>query len=106
MNYYRITGYIKENDICFIADSNGKFDKLWEFSSYLIKKGVDVLEVGRLENMIDVNIQPIPNNTEEAFLQAESDGMPEYITQEIDGITYKAVKVKDKIYIPDKGATL
>ena len=36
MAYYRITGYDPENDIGFIADSNGKFEKLWQFSSYLL----------------------------------------------------------------------
>ena len=106
MNYYRITGYLKEDNTSFIVDSNGKFEKLWEFSSYLIKKGVDVLEVGRLENMIDINIEPINEDTNNMILRANEDGKPEYTEQIIDGKTYKAIKVADKIYIPDKGAIL
>ena len=35
-NYFRITGYYPEQDFCFIIDSNGMFEKLWQFSSYLI----------------------------------------------------------------------
>lgn len=33
-NYFRITGYWPESDICFIIDSNGMFEKLWQFSSF------------------------------------------------------------------------
>ena len=106
MNYYRITGYYKEDDVCFIVDSNGKFEKLWEFSSYLIKKDVDIIEVGRLENMIDINIEPAKEDNESIFLRANTDGKPEYTEQIIDGKNYKAIKVADKIYIPDKGAIL
>ena len=32
-NYFRITAYNPENNIGFIADSYGKFEKLWQFSS-------------------------------------------------------------------------
>lgn len=106
MNYYRITGYLKDEDTCFIVDSNGKFEKLWEFSSFLIKKEVEIIEVGKLENMIDINIEPVEENTENMILRANADGKPEYIEQEINDIKYKAIKVADKIYIPDKGATL
>ena len=58
-NYYRITGYCPENDFSFILDSNGMFEKLWEFSAYLIAKGLDVIEVTRLENIIDININQV-----------------------------------------------
>ena len=34
------------------------------------------------------------------------DEKPEYITQTINGITYKAIKVADKIYIPNKEQAL
>ena len=102
MNYYRITGYCPENDFCFIVDSNGMFEKLWQFSSLLIQKGLKVLEVSNLEKIIDINIKPSPEDKEHIILRANADGKPEYITQTIDGITYKAVKVGDKIYIPNK----
>ena len=102
MNYYRISGYCPENDFCFIVDSNGMFEKLWQFSSLLIQKGLKVLEVSNLEKIIDINIKPSPEDKEHIILRANADGKPEYITQTIDGITYKAVKVGDKIYIPNK----
>ena len=102
MNYYRISGYCPENDFCFIVDSNGMFEKLWQFSSLLIQKGLKVLEVSNLEKIIDINIKPSPEDKEHIILRANADGKPEYINQTIDGITYKAVKVGNKIYIPNK----
>ena len=101
MNYFRITGYSKEMDSCFILDSNGMFDKLWEFSSYLLQKDIQVLEVSKIENMLDVNIEKVENDKEHIFLRATADGKPEYINQNINGIIYKAIKVANKIYIPD-----
>ena len=102
MNYFRITGYCPENDFCFILDSNGKYEKLWEFSSLIIQKGLQVLEVSKEENMIDVNITKANVDNEHILLRANASGKPEIIHQVINGITYKAIKVADKIYIPDK----
>ena len=101
-NYFRITGYCPENDFCFILDSNGMFEKLWQFSSYLISKGLKVLEVSKMENVLDVNIEKVEEDNEHIFLRANADGKPEKTTQTINGITYKAIKVADKIYIPNK----
>ena len=74
-NYYRITGYCESEDFCFIMDCYGMFEKLWQFSSYLLQKGLKVLEVGNDSKFTT-------------------------------GITYKAVKVADKIYIPDRTQTV
>ena len=35
-NYFRITGYWKDEGLGFILDSNGMFEKLWQFSSFLV----------------------------------------------------------------------
>ena len=48
--YFRITGYEPKNDISFILDCNGMFEKLWQFSAMLVAKGLKVLEVSKLEN--------------------------------------------------------
>ena len=98
-NYFRITGYYPEHDFCFIIDSNGMFEKLWQFSSYLIQKGLKVLEVNKLENIIDINIEPAEEDNNHIFLRATADGKPEYIDQIINGNTHKAIKVADKLYI-------
>ena len=101
-NYFRITAYNKEEDFSCILDSNGMFEKLWQFSAYLISKGIKVIEASKQEQMLDINIEPAPQDNEHIILRANADDKPEYLTQTINGVTYKAIKVADKIYIPDR----
>lgn len=56
--------------------------------------------------MLDININQIEEDKEHIFLRATAEGKPETITQAINGITYKAIKVADKIYIPDNTQTI
>jgi hypothetical protein len=101
-NYFRITGYCPDKDFCFIVDSNGKFEKMWQFSAFLVQKGLKVLEVSTDEKFLDVNISKAKPDAENIILRANAKGKPNYITQTINGTTYKAIKVADKIYVPDK----
>ncbi len=101
-NYYRITGYCEQEDFCFILDCYGAFEKLWQFSSFLIQKGLKVLEVGAESKFADGNLSRIVENTEKIVLRANAKGKPEYVTQTVDGVTYTAVKVADKVYVPDR----
>ena len=52
-NYFRITAYNPEHNIGFIADSYGKFEKIWQFSSYLIQHGCKIIEVNNSDNFLD-----------------------------------------------------
>ena len=101
-NYFRITGYCKEQDFCFILDCYGCFQELWQFSSYLVNKGLQVLEVGNATKFLDGNLDRIPKNVTKLVLRANADGKPVYTTLNIDGTTYSAVQVANKIYVPDK----
>lgn len=105
-NYYRITGYCEQEDFSFILDCYGAFEKLWQFSSFLVQKGLKVLEVGNEIKFTDGNISRILENHEKVVLRANAKGKPEYVTQTINGISYKSVKVADKIYIPDRALTV
>lgn len=105
-NYFRITGYDPQNDFSFIIDCNGMFEKMWQFSSMLIQKGLKVIEVSNDEKFIDINIEKAEPDKDHLILRATADGKPEYITQAIYGVNYKAIKVADKIYIPDNEQTL
>lgn len=105
-NYFRITGYCPQYDFCFIVDCFGKFEKLWQFSSMLVLKNLEVLEVGNDSKFLDVNIKRAEEDTINTILRANAKGKPKYITQEIDGLKYAAIKVADKIYIPDKTKTI
>lgn len=104
--YYRITAYYPQDDFSFILDSNGMHEKLWQFSAMLVAKGLKVLEVSKLENVIDININQVEEDKEHIFLRATAEGKPEYINQNINGTIYKAIKVADKIYIPDNTQTI
>ena len=101
-NYFRITGYCPEHDFSFIIDSNGMFEKLWQFSSMLIQKGLKVLEVSNSEKFLDVNLEPIKEDKDYIILRATTEGKPTYVNVSTNGVTYKAVKIGDKTYIPDK----
>lgn len=104
--YYRITGYCPQHDFCFIADCFGKFEEIWQFSSMLVLKKLNVLKVGDDNKFLDVNIKRAEEDAENIILRANAKGKPEFITYEIDGIKYEAIKVADKIYIPDKTKTI
>jgi hypothetical protein len=99
-NYFRITGYCEQQDFSFIMDCYGCFEKLWQFSAYLISKGLKVLEVGNDTKFLDGNIERIKPNAK-LVLRATTKGKPEYITQTTNDTQYKAIKVNNKIYIPD-----
>ena len=97
-NYFRITAYHLEEDFSVILDSNGMFEKLWMFSSYLVQKGFKILEVGANENIIESTLPTIKEVSNKIMLRAIDNGKPE-----IQEITYqdrpcKTITVYDKIY--------
>ena len=101
-NYFRITAYEPNHDFSFIMDTYGMFEKIWQFSADLIKRGLKILEVSSDEQFIDVNIDKLTEKKPDKFiLRAFAQGKPEYLQQNINGVAYKAVKVGDKIYIPN-----
>jgi hypothetical protein len=100
--YFRVTVYHPGEDLSAIFDSHGLYEKLWQFSSFLIQKGFKVLEVSNDEKFLDVNIaksEPCPDNI---ILRAAATGMPENVTHEMNGIVYHAIRLEGKIYIPDR----
>lgn len=105
-NYFRITAYYEKEDLSVIIDSNGMFEKLWQFSSYIVQKGLKVLEISNADNFIDVNTQLANKDTQHVLLRAVHKGKPEYIQQTIDGKEYKAIKVDNLIYVPNKIQTI
>ena len=100
-NYYRITGYCPEKDVSFIMDCYGKFEKKWRFSVELVKRGLKIIEVSDDTQFLDINIEKLTIETDKYVLRAYVDGKPEYLEKTIDGTIYKAVKVGEKIYIPN-----
>ena len=105
-NYYRITAYYPAEECTFIVDSHGKFEKLWQFSAYLVSKGVKVLEVSGDDKFLDGNIARINPHTEYLYIQACSKGQPTISTATINGHAYRMVEVAGKHYIPDRNEVL
>ena len=67
--YLRITGYYPQADVCFIADSNGRFPDLWEFTSYLTEKGVKIIAVS-MDSFDDGDLPRIGEDSEHIILRA------------------------------------
>lgn len=91
-NYFRITAYNSAEDISVIMDSNGVFEKIWQFSSLLVQKGFKILEFGNEEKFLDGNFDRAPEDKQKIILRACSKGQPIY-----NGNT---VQVSGRYYIP------
>ena len=92
-NYFRITVYHPAEDFSAIIDSYGMFDKLWQFSAYLVSKGFKVLEVGSEGSFTDGNITRAEYDAERMILRACQKGKPTYRdgTVIVEGKYYKPI---------------
>ena len=97
-NYFRITAYHPEKDISVILDSNGMFEKLWQFSSYVVQKGFKVVEVGNVDNIIDSTFPLLPQISNKISLRSVDKGKPKIQEFPHNGRHCKAITVCDKIY--------
>ena len=101
-NYFRITAYHPGEDYCFIVDSHGRFEKLWQFSSYLVNKGLKILEVSTEEKFLDDNMKRAKEHPEYLYIQSVQRGQPTKTAVTIDGKTYRAIEVCGRRYVPDR----
>ena len=102
-NYYRITAYHKEKDISIIMDSYGYFEKKWQFSADLIRRGFDIIEVSDDTQFLDGNIERLTVPKQDKLtLRSCSMGKPKYISKDKKKIEHKTVVVGNKEYIPNK----
>lgn len=96
-NYYRITAYHKEKDISIIMDSYGYFEKKWQFSADLIRRGFDIIEVSDDTQFLDGNIERlIEPKQDKLILRACS--MEEPIVLNDTKTNAKTICVSDKTY--------
>ena len=75
-NYFRITAYHPAEDLSVIADSNGKFEKLWEFSAYMVSKGFKVIAVNKEEGFFEGDMSKTRIDTDKITIQAYANGKP------------------------------
>jgi len=100
MNYFRITGYSPKHNFSFILDANNVFEKIWQFSKILIANDIKVIAVSNEDKFLDINIERAKNNT--IYIRAISEGQPETISH--NGL--KAIKIANKMYVPDKNSRI
>ena len=74
-NYFRITAYSPNEDVGMIIDSNGRHEKLWQFSAELVAKGFNILAVGNDAKFSDGNI-PKTKESDKILLRACQKGEP------------------------------
>ena len=91
-NYFRITAYHPEKNISVIADSNGKFEKLWQFSSYLVHNGFKIIAVSNDEQFTCGNAPKAESDTKHILIRACGKGHPT--------INGSFIEVQGKMYQP------
>ncbi len=89
-NYFRITVYHPVQNISAIMDSNGKFEKLWQFSAHLVGKDFKIVSVAGADNFSEGNIPMNDVPTDTILLRACAQGQPE-----INGNT---ITIRNKFY--------
>ena len=92
-NYYRITAYHPEKDISIIMDSFGLFEKKWQFSADLIKKGFRILEVSDDSQFTEGNLPLLVEPSDKYILRAYKIGKPI--------IENGKVEINGKFYTPN-----
>ena len=91
-NCFRITAYNKDLDVCLIADSNGKFEKLWQFSSFFVCKGFEIIAVGKEEDFSLGNISKANPDKNNILIRACGKGRP--------SIENNVIEIRGKKYSP------
>lgn len=104
--YFRVVGYCEEKDFCFVLDSYGYCNEIWELSADLIRRKYRVPIAATQGNMLDGNIPKIPYDDKAVHLRAVAIGKPQHTVLELNGVRYKAVQVGDKVFVTDKTAII
>lgn len=89
-NYFRITAYHPTENLSVIMDSNGLFEKLWQFSSFMVSKGFKIIEVGDEDKFNEGDMPKAEQDTVHVILRACKIGEPE--------ITGNRITVEGKSY--------
>lgn len=93
-NYYRIAAYDPKNNISVILDSYGRFEKLWQFSSFLIHKNYQVPYLNSAEHFKDGNLPCISEPSDKIIVRACMNGRMENDNGKIT--------VNGKFYFPEE----
>lgn len=89
-NYFRITAYHPTENLSVIMDSNGMFEKLWQFSSFMVSKGFKIIEVGGEDKFDEGDMPKAEYDNVHVILRACKSGEPI--------ITRNSITVENKTY--------
>lgn len=89
-NYFRITAYHPTENLSVIMDSNGLFEKLWQFSAFMVSKGFKIIEVGNEDKFNEGDLPKAEYDNVHIILRACKSGPPE--------ITGNRITVEGKSY--------
>lgn len=73
-DYYRITAYHPETDISVILDSFGRFEKLWQFSAFLVARKFKIIAVDKSENISFGNLEKANYDDKNIIIRAYDKG--------------------------------
>ena len=104
-NHFRVTAYHPTEDVTLLIDSYGVYEKLWQLSSMLVMKGFNIIEASDSTKFVNVNIPDIAPNTK-LYLRACMVDKPDIFLQPLDGKRSRVVQVENRMYIPDKTASV
>ena len=68
--YYRITAYHAPEGLAIIVDSYGMFEKLWEFSKYLMEFGFRVIAVDREQYFVEGTLEKVKEQSPKLMIRA------------------------------------
>ena len=93
-NYFRITAYHPIENFSVIMDSNGMFEKLWQFSAFLVGKGFKIAEVGSEDKFLDGDFPKPEESSDKILLRACAKGCPvrDGNRIEVNGKSYEVTK--------------
>ena len=75
-NYFRITTYSPTENVSAIVDCYGKFEELWQFSAYLVRKKFKIRAVSESDAFECGNIPKAQPDEERLLLRACQVGEP------------------------------
>ena len=89
-NYFRITAYHPAKNVCAVFDSNGRFEKLWQFSAFLVGKGFKIIEVGADDKFADGDFDRASAEKDKIILRACANRHPNInaSTAQVNGKCY------------------
>lgn len=105
-NHFRVTAYHPTEDVTILIDSYGVYEKLWQLSSMLVMKGFNIIEASDSTKFVNINIPDIAPNTDKLYLRACMVDKPDIFLQPIDAKRSRVVQVENRMYIPDKTASV